>query len=324
MAWPRTIRFRYTLRALLVFLTLFALWGGYHANRAIRERRAEKVLARRYASFMYGPKKSGSGWRSSVVFIYESLVQLLWRERFISYVSVSAPLDQEVLNALGTLPYLEEVILEPRRMTETERAEFFTNPRSVARVNLPAGALATILGRPKLTKLGMSLWILSDDDCKVIAAHPGLEWLSIDGSVVTEEGLADIAALPSLRHMSFRWCNVSGRNLAGIAGSNVLEIIECEESPVGPEFAAFVRRSPKVAQLLISSSTINDEFVSRVSDHPALSTIWLASSTVTDSCVPDLLRWKSLTAVTFPRDALSPEAIDRLKKGRPALKISVQ
>jgi hypothetical protein len=38
------LRLRYSLRALLVFLTLFMLWGGYHTNRGWRERQAETLL----------------------------------------------------------------------------------------------------------------------------------------------------------------------------------------------------------------------------------------------------------------------------------------
>jgi hypothetical protein len=32
MAWPKSIRWRYSLRALFVFITVFMLWGGYHVE----------------------------------------------------------------------------------------------------------------------------------------------------------------------------------------------------------------------------------------------------------------------------------------------------
>jgi hypothetical protein len=321
MAWPRTIRFRYSLRALLVFLTLLALWGGYHANRAIRERKAEEVLARRHASFMYGPKLSGQGWQRALAFGYQRLVQLVWRERFITYVSLSAPLDSEVLGALEALPHVEEMILQPRGLSKEDNV-LLVQQSVIAKDTFPEGAIAQILSRPNLTSLGLSLWILSDDDCTKIAKHQQLKWLGIDGSLVTEDGFSDLVTATDLRHLSFRWCHVTGEKLKSVPGSKSLELVECEGAPVGVEFARFIARSPNVSGLAISSASIDDEFVARISDHPSLASINLTSASVTDRCIPDLIQWKSLSAVALPGANISHAAIEHLTKSRPDMRVN--
>jgi hypothetical protein len=112
--------------------------------------------------------------------------------------------------------------------------------------------------------------------------------------------------------------------LASASGSKSLEFIECAESPVGSEFAGFVARSPKLAHLVISNESVNDEFVARLSGHPSLTTLRLVGTAVTDQCIPDPVRWKSLTAVTLPREKVLQASITQLKKAHPALKIDVE
>src|SRR5688572_6247207 len=100
MLLRRLLCLRYSLRALLVFMTLFALWGGYHTNRGYRERKAQETLLRYQASFMYGPTRRGTGIWSKPLYVYERVVQLVWQERFITYISIYSTLEPEVVDAL--------------------------------------------------------------------------------------------------------------------------------------------------------------------------------------------------------------------------------
>jgi hypothetical protein len=81
MLLQRLLRFRYSLRALLVFITLLALWGGYHANRGWKEGRAVAVLLEHGADVTYW----STDWRlrpfGFIPSAYWGLVGWLWGDR---------------------------------------------------------------------------------------------------------------------------------------------------------------------------------------------------------------------------------------------------
>src|SRR3954454_11292929 len=101
MSWPRSLRFRYSLRALAIFLTLFCLWGGYHANRGWRERHAERVLFRHGASIEYWTGESRSFVIGTPLRLYWKLVGWLWGDRLIRSIAVTGPLDSDMIAALA-------------------------------------------------------------------------------------------------------------------------------------------------------------------------------------------------------------------------------
>src|SRR5687768_16063132 len=109
MPWPRSIRFRYSLRALLVFLTLFALWGGYHTNRGMKERRALEVLRRHDGtSISVDSIRPREGMVAFMADAYKSVVRLVWREPFVTSVSICS-LDPSVTQAIQAMPHLEQI-----------------------------------------------------------------------------------------------------------------------------------------------------------------------------------------------------------------------
>jgi hypothetical protein len=117
MAWlqllrfPKSLRWRYSLRALLLFITLFMIWGRYHTNRSWKERYAERILAERGASFAYWTKPSGSTVWSNVQFGYRKIVKVLWRERSIKHVTLNSPPDLATVQAIVAIPSRGQVTI---------------------------------------------------------------------------------------------------------------------------------------------------------------------------------------------------------------------
>lgn len=322
MPMPRFLRFRYSLRALLVFITLFMLWGGYHANQSIRERRAEQVLKDLNASFMYGPALEGKNAWARLSYGYNRVIQLVWRKRFITYVSVTSALNPEIVEALTSLPYLQRFYCQAIPLSDNDRDSIYGKHAVLAKNKFPPGAMNRICAIGTLEEIGIALWVLSDDDCRELGRHSYIDRLAIDTSVVSERGLATLLSKDHLKSFSFRWCYVTGAMLSGVPGSTSLELLQTEEAPVGKEFACFVARSPKIRVLTIATNTVNDEFVRIMADHPSLPSISLNTCAVTDSCIPDLIRWKALAAVTLPSQSISFSSIERLKRERPSLAIT--
>jgi hypothetical protein len=322
MARPRSIRFRYTLRALLVGVTLFCLWGGFHSERAWREREAEKVLKRHHASIYGGPSQTGDGFVNKARFSYQKLVQLVWRERFITSVSVHAQPTPDMVEAVCALPHLEYVDLSAPDSLRFPTLEQRIKRTSPVRVTMNGGAVARILAARRLSSLSVNCWILTDDDWAAIGEHETLEGLSINDTNVSEKALAEIMRLPRLRRIGFNRCDVSGEALAKVAGSASLEFIECGETPLQEDAALFFARCPALEELYLWHASVNDTFVRRLQGHPSLRSLSLFDASVTDRCIISLRRMPALEGVALPKKEVTSIAVGALQKARSGLKIS--
>lgn len=318
----RKFGLRYTLRALLVFITLFMLWGGFHTNRSWKERAAEEILRDRGASFQYGPSPAGPDMRNRLVSAYSKVVQVVWQERFITQVEVHGSLEPEVVDAIVALPHLESLVANPApRMTDEEVALLRGRHIVEAKVAIPAGAVERVLANHRLKSLWMAAWILSDEDCKAIAAHDSLETVNLYGSRFSEEGLAQIVTLPRLRAVMWSYCQVTGEKLASVPGSNSLDLIECYYAPVGNEFAAFIGRSPNVTRVRCYHQSIDDDFIASIGAHQSLEELNLGHTKVTDSSVTVLEQMPSLKGLTVASESFTDAAKTCLLKGNPTLKV---
>jgi hypothetical protein len=323
MRWPRSIRLRYTLRALLAFLTLFALWGGYHANRAIKERRAEAVLVRHGASLQFGPKRSGNSFSGLARFGYEKIVQLVWRERYITHASIFSTLKPDIVEALVALPHLESLWVQPgmlRGIARQLRGEAAI--KDAERENAPVDAIERILATHRMLGITLVGLNVSETDLQAIARHESLRDVCLTDTALSEAGLAAIAGLPELTHLRFSHCQVTGEKLASVPGSATLDFIECPDAPVGLEFAAFVGRCHNLKSLTIRYKEIDDEFVARLGPHPSIEALDFRRTRVTDRSIATIAQMPSLVYVVLPRETVSQSAFDRLQRARPTLHVT--
>lgn len=329
MRRPRSLRVRYTLRALFVFIALFMLWGGYHTNRSWKERAAEDVLRRHRVSFIYGPKRSGAGFVASVRFGYLKVVQLVWRERFITGVSIDANPSADIVDAILCLPHLESLSLSPALPTNEEQWLYISQRVVEAKDVLPEQAVQRILSTSKLRYLTLSTWILNDDECRAISDHRTLEYLNLFGSNISEDALAGMVTLPKLRHLTISHCPVTGAKLATVPGSSTLAVVECLHAPIGTEFAAFLGRTSSVKTLSVQMDTVDDSFVAALGPHPSLAELSVVSPRITDKSVFAVEQMPSLRYVTFgsgkvsqvPPAFVTEAAKDRLRASRPGIKV---
>src|SRR5688500_5561531 len=102
--WPRL---QFTLRAFLVFIALFMLWGGFHTNRSWKERAAAAALREEGMACSGGPELSGTGLMSNLKFSYDNVIHFLWREPYITDVTGCSTLEPAVAEAIASLPHLK-------------------------------------------------------------------------------------------------------------------------------------------------------------------------------------------------------------------------
>ena len=314
---PRSFRLRFTLRALLVFIILFMLWGGYHANRGWNNRAAERVLIRHRADFSYAPRDLPRSALDHVARAYERLVGFVWRDRRITAVTVSSRLEADVVAAICSLPQLESLHISGA----IDSDPFDSRPQSPSTISVPRGALPKILAAETLTTLRIDRCNLHVSDYLAIASHESIEVLTVTYTNLSDFDLALLVNLPRLRNLTFDGAEVTGEDLASQPGSLSLEGINCANAPVGIEFAQYLSNCPHLTQLQVSHARIDDAFVAQLRGHPSLSRLQVSNTSISDTSIDYLIDIPQLEDVYMRPSGVTAAGIKRLRQSRPGIKV---
>ena len=322
MVWrPRSVRARYSLRALLVFITLFMLWGGYHTNRSWKERQAEEILRQRGATFGYGQYPTKGNVAERLIGAYWRFAGTLWGERNITIVHYQGSLDAKAADALLSLPSLKSLYLSssPQRTSEENYRLLKSLKPWPATAKLPPGFLREIIAKCEPTNLDLQEWVLSDDECQALADRHVLLPVSLCGCAISEENLAKLITQPGRQSLNFAYCDVTGSALKGHPGSPTLEHLHSSGTRVGHDFARFIAKCPRIKELAADHQGVDDAFVELLGPHPSLRAISLQNSRVTEKCFSDIQRMPAVELVIFPRETISREALMRLRTAQPKI-----
>jgi Leucine Rich repeat len=271
MSRPRSLRLQYSLRALAIFITLFMVWGGYHANRGWKQRAAEAVLLRHEAAIYHGTGRIPQGFTDHVVDAYQSLVYALWGEGRVMEIDIKSNMEPEVVEALIALPPLDKLAIQPRPYTSDETSQMYSTGDFGRKLKPPMGAMDRITANSKVKEVVLIACELSVDDCRALAACESIESLNLMDCLLTDEGFAELLKLPRLHSLRLSHCELTEGGLNSVPGSKSLVTISCVATPVGKEFAAFVARSGNVTSLSVAHPDIGDEFIRKLGPHPSLS-----------------------------------------------------
>lgn len=299
----RIWRLRYSLRALLVFVTLFMVWGGYHANRGWKERQAETFLVSLGSKLQRGAYLPISPYH------------------FIVDARVSSKLEPGVVRALSDLPYLRMLTLDAADHRDYGRLGF--SETVGAHQVAPQFAIEECLRNAQLHALRLDGWILSDGACRSISQQRQLEVLVLRRCNLTEEGLAEIVRAPKLTILRIPFCNVSGSKLVDSPGSNTLQEVNCHGTPIKPEFGGYLARCSNVKYLEIGYSLdpkqVNDHFITKLGAHESIETFLMTNAEITDTSIPTISLMPSLKYVSLP-ESISHHGRKALFAAKPHLK----
>ncbi len=304
MMLPRIFRFRYTLRALLVFITLFALWGGYHANRAARERASERFLKDRGARLTYRPHGIN-----------------LFRYRFVGEVHQLAQFDGATARALRDLPFLTALGLESPQSSEPK--QWWQSHE--ARARLTGSMFADFLAKSSLWNLQLGGFVIDDEACTAIGRHPTLTSLALNECQVSEDGLAELVQVPRLESLSVMYSSPTGSALSDVPGSNTLRDANFDCTPLCVEAAAFLARCRNLRSLSVWDSyvghkrhRISDDFLERLGSHASLEVLSLGGASITERSARVLTSMPALRLLSLP-ESFPPAAREQLKSANPQL-----
>jgi hypothetical protein len=178
-----------------------------------------------------------------------------------------------------------------------------------------------ILESKHIRELLISGFELGNPDCAVIALHDAIEHLELINTSLSKASLARLLTLPRLRVFALSMSDITGADFTPQRGSSTLETIAISRTPISNDFGLFAAQCPKLSALNVTGESIDDGFVTALGVHRALEHLALADSSITDTSLALVQQMPALRSVGLPRNTVSQQGIDNLKKVRPNLVI---
>lgn len=245
---------QFSLRGLLVTTMALALWLGWVAERAMRQKEAVALLEGWGARIDYAhqwqgplkPRKTGPppGWSwlrkllgpqffdkvVSVELVAGGRIWTAAEEAALRRGDAIAPprmlkLSDEDLTALGYLPDLRRLTVVGdfnvtasgvRRLGSLNKLDtlILDNTSGRSRGSITDESLAFIRRMPRLTTLHLEGNPVSDDGLKSVRWPAGLAELDLSGAKISDEGLRHLESIATLRRLAIVDCRVSDAGVA--------------------------------------------------------------------------------------------------------------
>jgi hypothetical protein len=207
--------FRFSLRTMMVAVTLLCIWLGITAHRANRQRSAVQTIASTGGHVWYDyevyddgirriDRKSPPDW----------LKNLIGVDYFAAVYSVDWGPNDDTVAALVDLPELRDVQLVGPDVTNSVLAKV-KGMRELHRLSLVASSETDVgwkaLGQfPQLKRLLLCAdRQVTDATLEYIRDFRNLEWLFLDDDRITDAGLQRLAVLTRLEYLDIRGTKTS-------------------------------------------------------------------------------------------------------------------
>ena len=264
---------RFTLRSLLLLITLTALWLGVNVHRANQQRRAVQRITQRGGNVRYDYQFAANGNPNPNL----DSSHPAWLRRFVG--------DDFLHNVESVgLDFLDDPV----------RDEDLRLLKHLPRVRL------LYLGGGKIT----------DDGLAHLQHLRRLELLVLAKNPITGEGIPYLARLPRLEWIDLSWTKVDDAHLAGLARLMALRRIDLTNNPqVNGSFLRNVVALPHLETLVLRHSAITDESLNYLKDAVSLQSLMIDSTAVTNAGLPHLAVIPTLRDIDLSNTAVTRTAL---------------
>jgi Leucine Rich repeat len=354
---PRSHRrwLRFSLRSLLILVTILCVWLGVKVNQARRQKEAVDALSKVGAAIRYEHQLSDTHPRDFAVEkeldVPRWLRDLAGDDFFQTVVAVQAtrPVTDNDFIHLAALPRIRFLYLTNTgpRVTDAGLAHL---PRPDRLVSFVAGGTAVgnefakrlatadgmdtlFLGGTRVSDEGLlalstlgQLLNLSIDNTEVtdagLDALQGmreLRCLRLDGTRITDAGLAKLAWHKALTTVQLNRTAVTDAGLRRLATLSSLNEVELEGTQVrGPGLATIASR---LTVLVLRDTLIDDTSLAHLKEARNLQAINLEGTAITDAGLLHLHGLPKLSAICLEGTQVTKEGIAQLTKAPPTLAI---
>lgn len=263
---PRRRWFQFSLRSLLVLVTVFAVWLGLQVNRANRQRRAVEAISAMGGQFSYDyqrqPKRpspfpsaaAALGIADPLPHSYNLKAEPpgpAWLRKLIGAHYFIAPVrlrinDQRVVDEDG-LRYLRDL----SHLEELSLGTFALRPQDLDHLKN--------LTKLRLLQLGI---MLEDDagqwDFDALSRFRELRVLSASGSYLKGSDLAHLRAATDLRQLFAYRTEINDEGLAHLKGLKNLEMLGLADTAVTDDGLEQLAKLPNLVYLSLNNTALTD------------------------------------------------------------------
>ena len=233
LEFPKKHWIRFSLRTLLLLVTVLAIWLGLQVQRAQNQRSAVRMIQQLGGSVEYDYQYRGN------LFVDDAqpsapkwLRKWIGDDFFVNVVVVhlsNTTADNSDLKSLSHLKLLKRLYLAETSVTG-QGLELLARCNQLEALNLSGTRvndddMTLISGFSNIRWLNVQGTSITDKSLQHIGALMRLEFLCLDGTDMTDAGLVYLSQLVNLRQLFFSDTQVTGRELKHLAELHELEYL---------------------------------------------------------------------------------------------------
>lgn len=305
---PNRRRFRLSLRALLIGLTIFACWQSPLINRARRQREVVAAIKEAGGSVVYDYQRARNGalLPDSQPKTPKRLRAVLGDDLFCDVIEVDlnrAKIDDEWVARLNGLPKLQAL--------------------NLAGTPISDAGIESLHALAHLKRAALDETAVTDRSLAHLArVSPHLETLSIGGAGITDAGLAEIAKLDQLQTLVLNRAAITDAGMQRLAALHELQMLWIASAPITDRGLAPFISLQKLRRLFLQKLNITDAGVKQLAALGSLQRLAITQAAITDAGLAPLTQLKWLDQLELYDTAVTDAGIAQLAQAMPTCKIS--
>jgi hypothetical protein len=323
--------YQFSLRTLLIVVTLFAVacsWFAVKMGQAKRQKDIVATIRNAGGTVGYDFQYDESG-ESTLAFapaIPAWLLDLLGLDFFSSSVSVrfDGDLPEGRLDCLRSLPqirYLEVGETIEVSNEDLGNVEGLTQLRtlSLGDGKLTDEGLEHLKGLQQLQFAHLTNTRITGSGLRHLAGLEKLESLEMNDAAVAGPAFAYLREAPRLAQLSLRSAKIDGAGWKSLGNLAQIGGLDLAGSNIGDANLCDIRKLRNLVYLGLSDTSVSDEGMAHVAEMHELKVLNLKGSKVTDAGLKQLAALRRLEQLSVSRTDITAQGLDELQKALPSL-----
>lgn len=264
---PERRRLQFSLRTLLIFVTLVCItmsWLGVKLARVMRQREAVAAIEARggYVTYDYEVDALPAEWTAP------TWLRGLFDDVYVSHVILSGNCDNDDISRLAKLTSLETLDFDHSQLTDA--------------------GLAHLSGLADLQVLSLADTQVTDAGLAHLERLANLWLLSLNDTPVTDAGLKHLDGLTNLTTLYLWGTGVTDAGLEHLKGMTNLQLLSLDDTQVTDAGLAHLRGLSNLERLTLGSTQVTDGGLEHLKGLTKLRELILWNTQVTDAGVKEL------------------------------------
>jgi hypothetical protein len=293
-AAPRAGRrwLRFSLRTMLLVVTVLCVWLGVKVNQARRQKEAVAALEELGATIYYAHQRQeeddlrfDAGRPPNVPNWLRELAGDHFFQRAV-WLFFSRELADKDLVHLAALPHIEHLNLGRAGIGVTDAGlAHLPRPDRLSRFSASGTSvgdafLMRLAGAKGLERLILANTRVTNAGLRALRGMSDLRFLSLSGTSVGDDGLEALQDLESLEHIVLAETQVTDAGLVHLARHNSLSVVELNHTAIGDAGMANLARTKSLWAVVLGNTRVSDAGLRHLAALPKLRALDLEGTEV--------------------------------------------